>query len=80
MRAATCLPPYCASHSSFVVAAPGSRVTGAEIVAWSRDQMANYKVPRRIEIVDELPFNAAGKVMKDELRARAFGADRAGQP
>ena len=32
--------------------------------------MANYKVPRRIEIVDELPLNATGKVVKDELRAR----------
>ena len=33
-------------------------------------QMANYKVPRRVEIVDELPLNATGKVMKEELRAR----------
>jgi acyl-CoA synthetase (AMP-forming)/AMP-acid ligase II len=32
--------------------------------------MANYKVPRAIEIVDELPLNATGKVVKDELRAR----------
>jgi acyl-CoA synthetase (AMP-forming)/AMP-acid ligase II len=33
--------------------------------------MANYKAPRRVEIVDELPINATGKVMKEELRARA---------
>jgi HIP---CoA ligase len=32
--------------------------------------MANYKVPRAIEIVDELPLNATGKVVKDELRER----------
>ena len=32
--------------------------------------MANYKVPRRVELVDELPVNATGKVVKDELRAR----------
>ena len=32
--------------------------------------MANYKVPRRVELVDELPLNATGKVVKDELRAR----------
>ena len=46
-------------------------VSGDEIIAWSRDEMANYKVPRAVEIVDELPLNATGKVMKDALRARA---------
>jgi acyl-CoA synthetase (AMP-forming)/AMP-acid ligase II len=35
--------------------------------------MANYKVPRQVEIVDELPLNASGKVLKFELRARAAG-------
>jgi HIP---CoA ligase len=33
--------------------------------------MANYKVPRFVEIVDELPLNASGKVQRDVLRARA---------
>jgi acyl-coenzyme A synthetase/AMP-(fatty) acid ligase len=33
--------------------------------------MANYKAPRVVEIVDALPVNATGKVVKDELRARA---------
>jgi acyl-coenzyme A synthetase/AMP-(fatty) acid ligase len=41
-----------------------------EVLAWAKDQMANYKVPRRLELVDALPLNATGKVMKDELRAR----------
>ena len=45
-------------------------VAGAEILTWCREQMANYKVPRAIELVDELPLNATGKVVKDELRAR----------
>ena len=35
--------------------------------------MANYKVPRRVEVVDELPMNASGKVVKDVLRLRATG-------
>ncbi len=43
---------------------------GDEIIAWARENMANYKVPRRVEIVDELPVNAAGKVEKMELRKR----------
>ena len=55
---------------AFVVVGPASPATPADIIAWCRDQMANYKVPRRIEIVDELPLNATGKVMKEELRAR----------
>ena len=38
---------------------------------WARGAMANYKVPRAVEIVDELPVNAAGKVEKEVLRARA---------
>ena len=33
--------------------------------------MANYKVPRAIEFIEELPFNATGKVVKETLRARA---------
>jgi acyl-CoA synthetase (AMP-forming)/AMP-acid ligase II len=56
---------------AFVVAAPGDLVTGDAIIAWSREQMANYKVPRSVEIVTELPTNATGKVVKDVLRARA---------
>ena len=32
--------------------------------------MANYKVPRAVELVDELPINATGKVVKDLLRER----------
>ena len=59
---------------AFVVVGPDSSVTGADIVTWSRDQMANYKVPRTVELVDELPITATGKVMKDELRARAAQA------
>ncbi|HEX4163543.1 MAG TPA: FadD3 family acyl-CoA ligase [Acidimicrobiales bacterium] len=46
-------------------------VTADDIIEWSRDQMANYKVPRVVEIVDALPLNATGKVMKDTLRERA---------
>ena len=33
-----------------------------EIIDWSRREMANYKVPRRVAIVEALPLNAAGKV------------------
>jgi len=43
---------------------------GRAILSWSRGAMANYKVPRSIVIVDALPVNASGKVLKRELRER----------
>jgi acyl-CoA synthetase (AMP-forming)/AMP-acid ligase II len=55
---------------AFVVTADDT-VTAEDVITWSRDQMANYKVPRVVEIVDELPVNATGKVVKDTLRERA---------
>ena len=39
--------------------------------------MANYKVPRVVEIVDALPLNATGKVIKDALRAAGRRGGRA---
>lgn len=56
---------------AFVVPAPGESLTPQEVIAWSRENMANYKAPRFVEIVDELPMNSSGKVMKFELRERA---------
>jgi len=58
---------------AFVVPAPGQSLTADQVIAWSRDNMANFKVPRRVEIVSALPRNATGKVLKFELRERANG-------
>ena len=41
---------------------------GDTLVAWAREQMANYKVPRSVVVVPSLPTNASGKVLKGELR------------
>lgn len=50
---------------------PGASETAAEeLIAWSRERMAGYKVPRYVEFLDELPLNATGKVMKNELEAQ----------
>jgi acyl-CoA synthetase (AMP-forming)/AMP-acid ligase II len=61
---------------AFVVPRPDTDATelARDLPAWARDQMANYKVPRSVEIVDALPLNASGKVLKTELRARAAGS------
>jgi HIP---CoA ligase len=55
---------------AFVVLRPGASATADELIEWSRAEMANYKAPRFVEIVDELPLNAMGKVLKYELRDR----------
>lgn len=43
-------------------------VSAQELIAWSRERMACFKAPRYVEFLAELPLNAAGKVMKDQLR------------
>ncbi|WP_227999801.1 AMP-binding protein [Nocardia australiensis] len=40
------------------------------LIAWCRERLANYKVPREIEFVDDLPRNPSGKIAKRELRER----------
>jgi acyl-CoA synthetase (AMP-forming)/AMP-acid ligase II len=56
---------------AFVIVREGETVTEESLVAWCRDEMANYKVPRYVEIVDALPLNATGKVQKFILRDTA---------
>ncbi|MPY54969.1 FadD3 family acyl-CoA ligase [Streptomyces acidicola] len=53
---------------AFVVRRPGSPTTADDLIAWSRREMANYKVPRSVQFLAELPRNASGKVVKGELR------------
>lgn len=56
---------------AFVVTASGDPAAAEGIRAWCRDEMANFKVPRVVRVVEALPLNATGKVVKDELRALA---------
>ncbi len=56
---------------AYVVARPGQTVDADELIAWCRERMANFKVPRHVQVVDALPLNASGKVLKFELRDRA---------
>jgi len=61
---------------AFVVLHDGPTVEASEIVEWARAEMANYKAPRSVEFLAELPVNATGKVLKYELRARAEAGPR----
>ena len=56
----------CVAH---VVAKPGATLDPQALIDWSRGEMANYKVPRRIMVVDALPVTATGKVQKFRLPA-----------
>lgn len=51
---------------AFVVAK--TRVSEDDLLIWCRERMAGFKAPRSIQFLDELPLNATGKVMKDQLR------------
>ena len=53
---------------AFVVRTPGDRTTAEELIAWARERMANFKVPRSVEFLDELPMTPSGKVQKHRLR------------
>ncbi len=54
--------------AAFVVPVAGRNVDPGAVVEWAKLQMANYKAPRTVHVVDELPTNASGKVLKFELR------------
>jgi acyl-CoA synthetase (AMP-forming)/AMP-acid ligase II len=54
---------------AYVVAADDS-LTADGVLAFARERLANYKVPRHVELVAALPRNPSGKVLKTELRSR----------
>jgi HIP---CoA ligase len=56
---------------AFVVARTGLSPDPSELISWCRDRMANYKVPRHVVLVEALPTNTSGKILKDELRENA---------
>ena len=53
---------------AFVVPREGETLTEEEVVAYCKEKLAAYKVPRQIELAEELPKSAIGKVLRRELR------------
>jgi malonyl-CoA/methylmalonyl-CoA synthetase len=53
---------------AIVIAKPGARVEGEQIVGKLKSQLANFKIPKKCFVVDELPRNTMGKVQKNLLR------------
>ncbi|MFZ3555608.1 AMP-binding protein [Streptomyces sp. BH055] len=56
---------------AFARTVPGSALTGEGLKEWAAGNMATYKVPGIVEILDELPLTPTGKIRKTELSARA---------
>lgn len=56
---------------AFVVPRSGHTLDPDSVIEWAKMNMANYKVPRIVELVSELPLNASGKVVKTELRQQS---------
>ena len=64
--------------AAFVVPRSGLRPDPAELIDWCRQQMANFKAPRYVQLVEALPTTSTGKVLKPELRSRAEELARSG--
>jgi fatty-acyl-CoA synthase len=54
-----------------------SEVRGEDLIAFARERLAAHKVPKSVHIVDELPKNPSGKLLKRELRERLGGSGSA---
>ncbi|HET6772605.1 MAG TPA: class I adenylate-forming enzyme family protein [Acidimicrobiales bacterium] len=59
---------------AWIVRAPGAQVTTGELQAFCAERLSDYKVPRVVTFVDELPRNATGKVLKRDLPGRGSTA------
>jgi acyl-CoA synthetase (AMP-forming)/AMP-acid ligase II len=56
--------------AAFVVLGPGSTATPDTLKQHVRENLANYKVPREISVLDELPRGSTGKILRAELQSR----------
>ena len=51
-----------------VVAKPGATIDTEQLLAWCRQQIASFKCPKTVDVVEALPRNPTGKIMKKDLR------------
>ncbi|MBN8492003.1 MAG: fatty acid--CoA ligase [Burkholderiales bacterium] len=60
-----------------VVPRPGRQIEPASIIAWARERIAGFKVPKSVDVLPELPRNPTGKILRRALRAPYWeGRDR----
>jgi acyl-CoA synthetase (AMP-forming)/AMP-acid ligase II len=60
--------------AAFVVLEPGMSATPESLKQYVRENLANYKVPREIAVLDELPRGSTGKILRGELQSRVSGS------
>jgi long-chain acyl-CoA synthetase len=63
-------PHWGEAVKALVVLRPGARTRPEDLIAFAREQLAGYKLPRSVDFVTELPRTPSGKVLKRELRDR----------
>ena len=61
-------PDFGEGVTAVLTVRPGAEVSEADVLASLKQRLANYKLPKRVLVVDELPRNAMGKVQKNLLR------------
>jgi fatty-acyl-CoA synthase len=64
-------PVWIEAVTAAVVGRPGAVLEADEVIAFCRRRLAAYKVPKRVILLESLPKNASGKVLKRELRQGA---------
>lgn len=52
-----------------IVAKPGTTLDPDEIIAWTKERLAGFKVPKSVDVIEIMPRNASGKILRRELRA-----------
>jgi fatty-acyl-CoA synthase len=63
-------PYWIEAVSAIVVAKAGHELSEGQVLAFCREHMAHFKVPKKVVFVDSLPKNPSGKLLKRELRTR----------
>ena len=61
-------PRWIEAVTAFVVPKPGESITEEEIIQFCKQNLAGYKVPKKVVVLDELPKNPTGKVLKKDIR------------
>ena len=68
-------PKWIEAVTAAVVLRAGEQASETELIAFCRERLAAFKAPKHVVLVDELPKNASGKILKRNLRERFADLD-----